>query len=79
MAQSTPKKYDPAESRREQLLVGAWIMLMLAVLTLGEYIVGVIAAPWGNLLLLVAAFKAFYVVKNYMHIGRLFSSSEDGH
>jgi len=70
-------KAKEPNSRREQLLVGLWVMVMLAVLTFGEYLVGVIAPPWGNMLLLVAAFKAFFVVKDYMHIGRLFAPAEE--
>lgn len=65
------------ESRRVELSRGVWVAMMLAVLTFGEYLVGVIAPPWGVMLLAVAAFKAFFVVKDFMHIGRLFSSGED--
>jgi hypothetical protein len=68
---SSPHKYE--------LRTGVWVMLLLAVLTFGEFIVGVIAPPWGGALLLVAAFKAFFVVKDYMHIGRLFSTEEEKH
>lgn len=75
MAQST----NQTDSRKVELGVGVWIMLILAVLTFGEFLVGVIAPPWGEMLLFVAAFKAFYVIKNYMHIGRLFSSGEEQH
>jgi hypothetical protein len=64
------------DSRRAALNRGMWVALMLAVLTFGEYLVGVIAPPWGNLLLAVAAFKAFFVVTEYMHVGRLFSGEE---
>ncbi|MCW5874211.1 MAG: hypothetical protein KIS88_06150 [Anaerolineales bacterium] len=65
------------ESRRAALNRGVWVALMLAVLTFGEYLVGVIAPPWGMLLMIVAAFKAFFVITEYMHIGRLFSSDEE--
>lgn len=68
-----------SNSRRVELGIGAWIMFILAVLTFGEYLVGVIAPPWGKLLLLVAAFKAFFVIKDYMHIGRLFAPTEEQH
>lgn len=72
-------KKDAPNPRRSALRAGVWVMLMLAVLTFGEYIVGVIAPPWGGMLLLVAAFKAFFVIKDYMHIGRLFTPSGDKH
>ncbi|MBX3003084.1 MAG: hypothetical protein KF821_09235 [Anaerolineales bacterium] len=65
------------ESRRAALTRGLWVAMMLAVLTFGEYLVGVIAPPWGKLLLVVAAFKAFFVITEYMHVGRLFSSGEE--
>lgn len=65
------------ESRRAALNRGMWVALMLAVLTFGEFLVGVIAPPWGMLLMVVAAFKAFFVITEYMHIGRLFSSDEE--
>lgn len=68
---------DNKESRRAALNRGTWVALMLAVLTFGEYLVGVIAPPWGVLLLVVAAFKAFFVITEYMHVGRLFSSDEE--
>ncbi|MBX3045768.1 MAG: hypothetical protein KJZ53_07625 [Anaerolineales bacterium] len=68
---------DNNESRRAALNRGVWVAFMLAVLTFGEFLVGVIAPPWGTLLLVVAAFKAFFVITEYMHIGRLFSSDEE--
>lgn len=67
------------DARKEALRAGLWVLLMLTVLTLGEFLVAVIAPPWGNLLLLVAIWKAFYIVKDYMHVGRLFSGDEENH
>jgi hypothetical protein len=67
-------KDQVATSRRAELGAGAWVFMMLAVFTFGEFIVGVIAPPWGSALLLVAAFKALFVIVYYMHIGRLFSN-----
>lgn len=67
------------DSRKEALYTGAWILLMLAVLTAGEYMVGVIAPPWGSILIYVAAYKAYWVLKEFMHIGRLFDTEEESH
>ena len=67
------------DRRRETLYTGLWIIIMLAVLTVGEFLVAVIAPPWASILLFVAAFKAFWVIKDYMHVGRLFSSDEETH
>jgi hypothetical protein len=74
---ATPTKTEPTNTRREKLRYGVWVMLFLSMLTLGEYLVGVIAPPWGSLLLGVAAFKAYFVIKDYMHLGRLFTEEED--
>ncbi len=68
-----------ATSRRTELGAGVWVMLMLGVLTFGEFLVGVIAPPWGSALLLVAAFKATFVITYYMHVGRLFKSGKESH
>jgi hypothetical protein len=72
-------KDQVAGSRRAELGAGVWVFLMLGVLTFGEFIVGVIAPPWGVALLLVAAFKALFVIMYYMHVGRLFTTDKDGH
>lgn len=70
---------EKKDNRREALYTGLWILIMLVVLTIGEFLVGVIAPPWASLLLFVAAFKAFWVIKDYMHVGRLSSSDEEMH
>jgi hypothetical protein len=67
------------DKRKEALYTGIWVFFMLVVLTVGEFIVGVIAPPWAAILIFVAAFKAFWVIKDYMHIDRLFSSDEELH
>ena len=78
MAEKEAKK-EGRDSREQALYTGVWILIMLAVLTFGEFIVGVIAPPWGIVLIIVAAFKAYWVLVEYMHIGRLFSSEEETH
>ncbi len=72
------EKQEQVDPRKAALRAGAYVLLMLGVLTLGEYLVGTIAPSWIALLWIVAIWKAIYVVKDYMHIGRLFSS-EEGH
>lgn len=72
------EKLVQVDPRKADLKSGAYVLLMLGVLTLGEYLVGTIAPTWIALLWIVAIWKAIYVVKDYMHIGRLFSG-EEGH
>lgn len=66
----------PVDKRKEDLSGGVWVFSMLAVLTIGEFLVGSIAAPWSFVLWAVAIWKTIYVVTRYMNIGRLFSDEE---
>jgi hypothetical protein len=70
---------EAVDPRKDALNAGMWIFLMLGVLTIGEFIVAVIAPPWLWALWLAATWKAIYVVKDYMHIGRVFSGEEETH
>ena len=68
-----------AQSKKENFHVGVVIMTLLAAATLGEYGIGIAGSALGNLggmLMLIALFKAFLVVRDYMHIGKLFSSGD---
>jgi len=75
MAKET-KTETQEDPRKAALTAGKWVFLMLAVLTIGEFTVAVIAPPWIFALWLAAIWKAFYVVKDYMHIGRAFGGEE---
>ena len=70
---STEKKSDRYQAA---LKAGVVIFGFLALLTAGEYLIAVIASPWVFILWIVAIAKAYLVIKNYMHIGRLFNDEE---
>ena len=70
---------EKSDEYQADLSIGNWILVMLGVLTVGEFLVGVIAPPWGVILLIIALWKAFYVVKDFMHVGRLFGNDEEAH
>ena len=53
------------------------VAVILAVATVIEYFVA-LAYSGAAVLLLIGLFKAYFVVNNYMHISRLWSS-EEGH
>ena len=57
--------------------IGVAIFIILVSLTLGEYAIGSVAPAWGAILLSVAVLKAFFIIRDYMHLGRLFSGEED--
>ena len=65
------------DKKNQAYKVGLVVLLMLAVLTVGEYFIGSVAWSWWAPLLGVALLKAFFVVRDYMHIGRLFAPAEE--
>lgn len=73
------KDLTPEEALKADLKRGGYIFMLLAVLTVGEFIVASIAAPWVFVLWTVAAWKAFLVVRDYMHLGKIFKSDEEAH
>ena len=63
--------------KKEAFRIGAGVFFLLAVLTLGEYWVGSVASAWWAPLLGIALIKAFFVIRDYMHLPRLFSGGEE--
>jgi hypothetical protein len=56
---------------------GIVIMIVLAALSAIEFTIGKLASTWWIPLLLIALIKAFFVVRDYMHIGRVFAVEEE--
>ncbi len=67
------------EKKLDAFRIGNLVLVILAVFTIGEFIVGAIAGGWWAVLLLIAITKAYYVIKDYMHIARVFRPEEGGH
>ena len=49
------------------------LLLLLAALTFGEFFIGLYAFHWWAPLLVIAIVKAFLVLRDYMHVDRLFA------
>jgi hypothetical protein len=64
------------EKKKQDYNKGLVILLLLATLTIGEYFIGSVASAWWAPLLAVAVLKAFLIMRDYMHIGRLFAGEE---
>ena len=56
---------------------GLIVLVWLAVLTIGELWFALMGIPWWSILVIIALVKATLVVREYMHIGRLFSGEEE--
>ncbi len=63
--------------KHEAYMVGIGVMILLAGLTIGEYFMGAFASAWALPILIVATIKAFFVVRDYMHIGRVFAGDDE--
>ncbi len=64
-------------SQNDIYRAGAAVFIILASLTIGEYTIGSIAPAWIAPLFGVAILKAYLIVRDYMHLGRLFSGEEE--
>jgi hypothetical protein len=64
------------DKKLEAFRIGASVMILLGVLTLGEFWLGTIASAWWAPLIGVAILKAFFVMRDYMHLPRLFAPEE---
>ncbi len=70
------KATESIDTRKQALRVGVIIFSLLAILTFGEFVVALIAPPWRFVLWIAAIWKALYVVKDYMHVGRVLGGEE---
>jgi hypothetical protein len=59
--------------------IGFAVFLLLLALTIGEFFVGTVAVTWWFILMGIAVLKAFFVVRDYMHLPRLFKGDEEEH
>lgn len=62
------------EKKRESYRRGIAVIILLFFLTLSEYWLGVVAYAWWAAIFAIAIIKAYFVVRDYMHIGRLFDA-----
>jgi hypothetical protein len=64
------------EKMKQAYWVGIVVLIMLGTMTIGEYFIGSLAGAWWAPLLAVACLKAYFILKHYMHIGKVFASTE---
>lgn len=65
------------EKKKELYEKGLTVFILLIALSIGEFLLGYFAGVWWVPILAVAALKAFFVVRDYMHIGLLFGFEEE--
>jgi hypothetical protein len=67
------------EKKQAAYSIGVVVFIILIALTIGEYFVGSIAVGWTWPLWLIAIIKAAFIIRDYMHVNRLFSGDEESH
>ena len=67
------------EKKQAAYRVGVVVFILLIALTVGEYFVGSIAVGLTWPLWLIALIKAAFIIRDYMHVDRLFSGDEESH
>lgn len=69
------------EKKKQILKAGTAIIILLLFLTAAEFLIGAfVKIWWGAVVLLgISIMKAFFVVRDYMHVSRLFAAEEETH
>lgn len=68
--EQTPKKADYS--------INILVTIVLTILTIGEFYLGVISTTTiAGLMIGIGLLKAFFIVRDFMHIGRVFSGEEE--
>ncbi len=57
--------------------IGIAVFILLLALTAGEFFIGKIAIGWTWPLWGIALIKAAYIIRDYMHIARVFGAEEE--
>jgi hypothetical protein len=65
--------------KREALRLGLAVFVLLAFMTAGEFLIGAFVVGWAAPLWLIAILKAALIIRDYMHLPRLFSGEEESH
>lgn len=76
MEEKTTDEKALEEKKLEAFRIGAGVLILLAVMTIGEFWIGAVASAWWAPLLSIAVLKAFFVMRDYMHLPRLFAPEE---
>jgi cytochrome c oxidase subunit IV len=67
------------KKKKEAFQVGLSVFILLVLMTIGEFLIGAFVVGWGTVLILIAVLKAALIIRDYMHLPRLFSGDEEGH
>ena len=65
------------DRKKNAFKLGVTVLVILAVLTVVEYLAASFKFNWAWLMFLIAIAKAYFVVNHYMHFPRLLKAEEE--
>ncbi len=68
---------DTNQQQSQEFRHGLFIFIILAVLTAGEFLIARLSALLWIPLFIVALAKVYFIMRDYMHISRVFESDEE--
>lgn len=77
MADNKKQEEQNGNGYKEDRNIGFAVFILLIALTIGEFFIGYIATDWNWPLWGIAIFKAVLIVYYFMHVTKLFGSSEE--
>ena len=77
MADNKRQEEQNGNGYKEDRNIGFAVFILLIALTIGEFFIGYIATDWNWPLWGIAIFKAVLIVYYFMHVTKLFGSSEE--
>lgn len=69
------------DQKKQAMKTGTMVIILLLAFTAIEFFIGAYLKLWWGavLLLLIGALKSVFVIRDYMHIGRLFAGEKETH
>jgi pilus assembly protein TadC len=77
MAEKKSQEEQNENGYKDDRNIGVAVFILLIALTIGEYFIGSIAEDWSWPLWGISIFKAVLIVYYFMHVTKVFGSSEE--
>lgn len=77
MAENKNQAEENGNGYKDSRTTGVAVFILLLALSVGEYFIGSIAVDWNWPLWGIGIFKAVLIIYYFMHVTKLFGSSEE--
>jgi len=68
---------DQTEQKKQAYRRGVFVFFLLVAFTAGEYVIARISPLWWAPLMILVIAKAFFILRDYMHVARVFAGDEE--